>query len=93
MFSALSTTQLILAVDFENTFDNVYRNNTLEELQAPNCGARTYNYVRRFLRGLAYCLSFGGASSPNHNTQRGIPRGSVACSCQPDHAREFITLQ
>ncbi|KAM7297198.1 hypothetical protein ISCGN_022351 [Ixodes scapularis] len=45
-----TTTQAVLALDIKGAFDNVSHTTVLQNLASTNCGQRTYEYVRDFLK-------------------------------------------
>lgn len=70
--------KMILALDVQGAFDNVYHSAILDNLASTHCGHRTYNYVKAFLHNRKATLRLGPHSTPIFDMPtRGTPQGSV----------------
>lgn len=70
--------KMIMTLDVQGAFDNVYHSATLDNLATTHCGHRTFNYVKAFLHNRTATLRLGPHSTPLFNMPaRGTPQGSV----------------
>lgn len=73
-----NTERVVMAIDLKAAFDNVDHEYVMERLAAMNCGERTYNYVRDFLRDRKGRIHVGDLHPKLVGlTNKGTPQGAV----------------